>query len=176
MSEDPSSLYGEFGQQALVSVEADSAGWQGEDLSVAARAALAALRHQNADIDGLELAVRLSSDDAVHALNRDYRGKDKSTNVLSFPTHNADEVALFLTRLGVDSPEDSLGDLILARGVLEREAEGAGKPLQDHLSHLTVHGVLHLLGHDHMTDETADAMEALETDILASLGIKDPYS
>jgi probable rRNA maturation factor len=113
-----------------------------------------------------ELSVMLSSDTEIQALNRDYRGKDKPTNVLSFPA--GDEGAAGRPRL--------LGDVVLALETIKREAAAQSKPLADHLSHLTVHGVLHLLGHDHETETQATAMEALETEILHGLGIADPYT
>ncbi len=113
-----------------------------------------------------ELSILLSGDAEVQALNNDYRGKDKPTNVLSFPA--GDEGAAGRPRL--------LGDVVLALETIEREAAAQSKPLTDHLSHLTVHGVLHLLGHDHETETQATAMEALETEILSGLEIDDPYA
>ena len=113
-----------------------------------------------------ELSVLLSDDAEVRILNRDYRSKDRPTNVLSFPA--GDENAAGRPRL--------LGDVVLALETIEREAAAQSKPLADHLSHLTVHGILHLLGHDHETETQATAMEALETEILRGLGIADPYA
>lgn len=108
-----------------------------------------------------ELSIALSDDAQVRALNRDYRGKDKPTNVLSFPM-----------------PEDSglLGDVVLARETLEREAAEQGKTFADHLTHLVVHGVLHLYGFDHQNDTDAADMEAREVRALAQLGIDNPYT
>jgi probable rRNA maturation factor len=117
-----------------------------------------------------ELSVVLGSDDRVRDLNARFRGKDAATNVLSFPAFEADAPR----SLGEGVPV-LLGDVILAHGVVSREAREQNKTVSDHLSHLIVHGVLHLLGHDHMTDDDADRMEALETGILAGLGIPDPY-
>jgi probable rRNA maturation factor len=113
-----------------------------------------------------ELSVLLSDDAEVQVLNRDYRGKDKPTNVLSFPA--GDDGAPGRPRL--------LGDVVLALETIEREAIAQSKPLADHLSHLTVHGVLHLLGHDHEIETQATVMEALETEVLSSLGVADPYA
>ena len=113
-----------------------------------------------------ELSVLLTGDAEIQILNRDYRAEDKPTNVLSFPA--GDEGAAGRPRL--------LGDVVLALETIVREAEAQSKPLADHLSHLTVHGVLHLLGHDHETEAQATAMEALETEILHGLGIADPYA
>jgi probable rRNA maturation factor len=114
-----------------------------------------------------EVSVTLSDDEDVRALNAEWRGKDKPTNILSFPMASLQPG---------DPPGPMLGDLILARQTLAREAEGEGKSADDHFRHLLVHGVLHLLGHDHESDEDADAMEALEIAILAGLGIADPYA
>jgi probable rRNA maturation factor len=120
-----------------------------------------------------ELFVKLTSDDEVTALNRDYRGKDKPTNVLSFPMIEAQELArLCRARAG----EALLGDLVLAHGVCVREAADKGIAPGTHAAHLIVHGTLHLLGYDHETgEEEAEAMEALERRALAGLGIADPY-
>ncbi len=111
-----------------------------------------------------ELAIRLVGHDEGRALNRDYRGRDYATNVLSFPVELPPGVALPL-----------IGDLAICAPVVLREAAEQGKPARDHFAHLTIHGVLHLLGHDHVEDRDAQAMEALEIRILAGLGIADPY-
>ncbi|WP_242451793.1 rRNA maturation RNase YbeY [Rhodanobacter sp. T12-5] len=111
-----------------------------------------------------ELAIRIVDTDEGRALNRDYRGKDYATNVLSFPAELPPGVALPL-----------IGDLAICAPVVLREAAEQGKLARDHWAHLTIHGVLHLLGHDHIEDAEAEAMEALETRILAGLGIADPY-
>jgi len=113
-----------------------------------------------------ELSILLADDARVRQLNRDYRGKDKPTNVLSFPA--GDEGAAGRPRM--------LGDVALALETIRREAQAQSKSLGDHASHLTVHGVLHLLGYDHETETQANAMEALETEILRGLGIADPYA
>jgi probable rRNA maturation factor len=107
-----------------------------------------------------ELSVALADDTTVRGLNRDYRNQDKPTNVLSFPAAHG--------RL--------LGDVIIAHETLVREAEEEGVSPRDHLVLLTVHGLLHLLGYDHLTEPEAVEMEALETAILADLGIKDPHA
>jgi probable rRNA maturation factor len=112
-----------------------------------------------------ELAIRIVDADEGRALNRDYRGKDYATNVLSFPAELPPGVALPL-----------IGDLAICAPVVLREAAEQGKLARDHWAHLTVHGVLHLLGYDHIEDSEAQAMEALETRILAGLGIADPYA
>jgi len=119
----------------------------------------------------VELSVRLTDDSEVKALNSQWRGKDKPTNVLSFPQVEPDQ----LEDVSESGPELMLGDLVLARGVCEREAEEKGISLEDHAAHLVVHGTLHLLGYDHQNDETANAMESREVRALARLGIRDPY-
>jgi probable rRNA maturation factor len=108
------------------------------------------------------VVVLMTCDQAVAELNQRYRGKAGPTNVLSFPASA--------------NPENHLGDIALAHGVCAREAAEQGKSLEQHLAHLVVHGVLHLLGYDHETDGEAEAMEALERSILESLGVPDPYA
>lgn len=109
-----------------------------------------------------EVALLLTDDKEMHQLNHDWRDKDKPTDVLSFP---ADPM---------EAP--FLGDIAIGFGVACRDAEHQGRALEAHLSHLLIHGYLHLLGHDHMEDTEAREMESLETRALASLGIPDPYS
>ncbi|WP_207480563.1 rRNA maturation RNase YbeY [Arenibaculum pallidiluteum] len=123
-----------------------------------------------------EVSLVLADDALVHRLNRDYRGKDKPTNVLSFALMDgAEEEPGGASFEEADAPV-LLGDVILAFETVEGEARSQGKALADHVSHLVVHGVLHLLGYDHEKDEDADRMERLETRILAGLGIADPYA
>lgn len=110
----------------------------------------------------VELTLRLVDEEEGRSLNRDYRGRDYATNVLTF-------------EYGVDPAGSAGGDLVLCVPVLHREAEEQGKPLLNHAAHLVVHGVLHALGHDHLDDAEAQRMESLETRILASLRIPDPY-
>lgn len=121
----------------------------------------------------IEIAVRLTSDAEVQALNRDYRGKDAVTNVLSFPMIQPD--LLDTVTLNSDDGEVILGDIVLAHGVCAAEAAEKGVALGDHVAHLIVHGTLHLLGHDHGDDAAAEAMEEIERSALARLGIADPY-
>jgi len=121
----------------------------------------------------VEVAVRLTDDAEVQALNRDFRGKDRPTNVLSFPQVQAD---LLDTLSNSDDGEILLGDIVLARETCVREAAGKAVPIADHATHLIVHGTLHLVGYDHLDDPAADAMEALEVKALASLGIANPYA
>ncbi|PKR59164.1 rRNA maturation RNase YbeY [Thalassospira lohafexi] len=121
----------------------------------------------------VEIGVRLSDDAAVRILNRDYRDKDKPTNVLSFAAlESADDAAAFM--MAPDMPL-LLGDIVIARETCAREAIEQKKSLKNHLVHLAVHGTLHLVGYDHMVDDEAEEMEDLERQILARLGIDDPY-
>ena len=121
----------------------------------------------------VEIAIRLTDDAEVHALNRDFRGKDKPTNVLSFPQVQDD---LLESLANSDDGEILLGDIVLARETCMREAEEKGVSVVDHATHLIIHGTLHLVGYDHMDDASATAMEALEVKALASLGIANPYA
>ena len=134
-----------------------------------AESAFPQLGHGARDV---ELSIRLAGDDEVHALNAEWRGKDKPTNVLSFPMAEADE----FDALDVSGPELMLGDIILAHGVCAAEAADKAIPISTHATHLMVHGTLHLLGYDHMDDDTAADMEGRETRALARLGIADPYA
>ena len=162
----------------MIVVELTAEGWPAPKWSeLAERAATAALvaspQAALADTTAtIEIAVRLTSDEEVQTLNRQYRQQDKSTNVLSFPMVQPD----LIESLGnTDDGEVLLGDIVLAYGVCAREAAEKGVSLEDHTAHLIVHGVLHLLGHDHMNDVDADAMEAIERAAMASLGLHDPY-
>lgn len=143
----------------MIEVELEDAAWTAAlpaAAAVAERAATAALGAVEGDV-----VVLLTDDATVRDLNGRFRDKDRPTNVLSFPA--------------AASAAPHLGDLVLAFGVCAAEAEAQGKSLADHLSHLTVHGVLHLLGRDHDAEAEAEAMEAEERSILASLGVADPY-
>ena len=119
----------------------------------------------------VELSVRLAGDEEVRALNAEWRGKDKPTNVLSFPMLGPDE----FQNANVAGPEMLLGDLILARGVCESEAADKKLSVEQHAAHLVVHGTLHLLGYDHHDDEQAADMETREVRALQRLGIANPY-
>lgn len=120
----------------------------------------------------LAVSLLFTSDAEVHTLNREWRARDKPTNVLSFPMLERQE----LEALAPEGPPEMLGDIALANETCAREAAEKGITLEAHVTHLIVHGLLHLAGHDHVdSDEQAEAMEALETAILAKLGIADPY-
>jgi len=152
-----------------VSIEVEDDAWAtepglGELAHAAVRATLACATL--ADLD-CAVAVLFTDDAAIAEINAEWRGKDKPTNVLSFPIPEDIPVPQ-----GEPRP---LGDIVLAHGVIAREAAEQGKTLRDHTAHLIVHGTLHLLGHDHESDAEAEEMEALETRILKGLGISDPY-
>ena len=147
----------------MIEVQVEDAGWRAvlpevETLAMgAAEASLAALNPRTAG----DLVILLTNDAEVQDLNARFRGKDQPTNVLSFPAG--------------DNPHGHLGDVALALGVCAAEAAAQGKPLAHHLQHLVAHGVLHLVGYDHLNDGEAETMEALEREILATLGVPDPY-
>lgn len=143
----------------MIEVEIEDDAWSAalpEVEAVATRAATAALGSVEGDV-----VILLTDDEAVREINARFRDRDRPTNVLSFPA--------------AESAFPHLGDLTLAFGVCATEAEAQAKTLSDHLSHLIVHGVLHLLGRDHEDDAEADEMEEEERSILASLGVADPY-
>jgi probable rRNA maturation factor len=119
------------------------------------------------------ISIRFADDAEVHVLNRDYRGKDQPTNILSFPMVQRDMLEIVAN---TDDGEILLGDMILAHETCAREAQEKAIPLPQHVAHLIVHGTLHLLGFDHMNDSEAEAMEALEVKALASMGLPNPYS
>ena len=156
-------------------LEIDIEDWPAGDWEAMATRAAQAVGEGEPLLANPRLAVSLlfTTDDEVHALNREWRGRDKPTNVLSFPMLERAELAD--TPQG-DGPPVMLGDIALAHETCAHEAAEKGVTLEAHAAHLIVHGLLHLAGHDHVeSDEQADAMEALETAILAKLGIADPY-
>ena len=133
---------------------------------IATTAIAEALKHSKAKVAGIaELSVVLMDDAEQQVLNKQWRNIDKPTNVLSFP-----QIEPFAPVLGI------LGDITLARETLEREAVEQGVSFTDHFTHLVVHGFLHILGYDHIDEQDALVMEGLETQILATLGIDDPYN
>lgn len=147
----------------MIDIEIEDEAWTGalpnaDDL--ARTAAAAVLDHELRD--DANLTLLLTDDDTVQDLNGRFRKQDAPTNVLSFPAPA--------------NPDGLLGDVALAYGVCAREAEAQGKPIAHHLQHLVAHGVLHLLGYDHLRDDEAEEMEALEREILAGLGVPDPYA
>jgi len=158
----------------------ESSAWDEAELeALATRAFMAAL--EDIGLEPSQFAVSLlACDDArIATLNADFRGKPAPTNVLSWPSAERAAAAPgempFLPPPNPVGPPKELGDIALAHGVLQREAVEAGKPFDHHLLHLLVHGLLHLLGFDHITDADAALMEGQETRILARLGVPDPY-
>lgn len=149
-----------------VVIECD--GWPPEDDLVALVETSVAAAAARAEMDPgeAELVVAFADDARVRVLNRDFRGKDSATNVLSFPAAAGPA--------GVGARP--LGDVVLALETVAAEAAAEGKPLDHHVRHLVVHGFLHVLGYDHETDADAARMERLETEVLASLGVPDPYA
>lgn len=164
---------------AVVDVVVDAPQWASAGIeSLAERVCSATLAQIGLDPDRFEIAILACDDTRIALLNTDFRSKPQPTNVLSWPSH---EITLPLGRSpGFPSPDpdDSpfeLGDIAIAYQTCAREANEQGKPLADHISHLLVHAALHLLGFDHINDEDAAHMEAIETRILATMGIPDPY-
>lgn len=151
-----------------VELSADSPLWDrfAEAEAVVRKALEAAAEHEQPLPEGAEVSVLLTDDARIREMNRIWRNQDKPTNVLSFPAAAIDG----LGRVPM------LGDIAIAFETVEREAEEEGKPFAHHLSHLAVHGFLHLFGHDHLDDEQGDRMEALERSILETLSIPDPYA
>jgi probable rRNA maturation factor len=151
-----------------IDIVVDSKRWK-EPAKVKAvvRRAIAQAAAVTRSTTGAELAIVLTDDSAIRALNRDWRGIDKATNVLSFPAKD--------TGPRPDGPRSHLGDIVLAHETIEREAKSEQKPLAHHLAHLAVHGFLHLVGYDHERDKDAHEMEQAERDILRQLKIPDPY-
>lgn len=122
----------------------------------------------------VSVSIKLSNNEEVHALNLEWRNKDKATNVLSFPMLDDAEWNALIEGTYI-VPEIMLGDIILAHDICSLEASEKGTSIPHHATHLVVHGMLHLLGHDHIDDDEAEAMEALEVKALASIGVPNPY-
>jgi probable rRNA maturation factor len=152
---------------ADILVTADCWEAEPEASTLVQRAIEAAARRATASAEGAEVAIVLTDDSGIRTLNRDWRGIDKPTNVLSFPAAR--------TPAGGNAPR-MLGDIAIAYEITRREAESENKPFAHHLSHLAVHGFLHLVGYDHENDADAEKMETVEREILASLGVPDPYA
>ena len=149
-----------------VDLRVETGDWPEDAEALAERAIALALARSHIKIEGpVEVSVLLTGDAEQQVINRDWRGIDKPTNVLSFPANPP-----FAPLMG------PIGDLSLAAETLRREADDLGKPMTEHFTHLLVHGTLHLCGYDHEADDEALVMEELETDILAELGIADPYA
>lgn len=158
-------------QPIAVEVTVEAGAWPPENqLAVLCRRAVDAAQAElglRLPVTGSEVAITFTDDAHVRKLNAEWRGKDSATNVLSFPAFTPD-------RGGPVPP--LLGDIVLADRTVALEAALAGKPLDHHITHLVAHGLLHLIGYDHETDEDGDEMEAMEARILARLAIPDPYA
>jgi len=156
-----------------IDIRIEAAGWRVPEIAAEARAdeaARAALRYSQIDVDELELSILLTDDPTITRLNSEWRGKSGPTNVLSFPGETPPETG---TDPGIPI---LLGDIAIAFETVVAEAGAAEIPIADHLRHLVVHGVLHLLGYDHENDEDAERMEDCEIQILGTLGVPDPYA
>ncbi|WP_428548826.1 rRNA maturation RNase YbeY [Profundibacter sp.] len=162
----------------LVEVNIEDERWQALDIeALAQRAGVATLQHLGIDPDGFEIGLLACNDARIADLNADFRGKAVPTNVLSWPSQER-------ARPGEHPlpPEPDpggmpveLGDIAISYDTCVREASGVGKETADHVTHLLMHGVLHLLGYDHISDQDAAIMEGLEGEVLGKLGISDPY-
>jgi len=161
------------GGEIVVIVDVVNPNWGASDLDLddivttAARAALAGA--DMSFVSGVELGVRLTDDAEIRTLNRDWRDRDAATNVLAFALNDSPGPSVG------ENGAAMLGDVVVAYETCAAEAADQDKPLTNHLSHLVVHGTLHLLGFDHETDDEAEAMEALERAVLQQIGVPDPY-
>lgn len=151
----------------IIDIDIVEPSW-GDVAGIVNRSAAATLDHLGVDGSNIELAIRMSNDEEVQRLNNEYRGNNKPTNVLSFEADVPDQ------KLPEQYPR-LLGDVILAYETVREEAVNQEKSLENHLSHLIVHGVLHLVGYDHQDQTSAQSMETLEISILEGLGIANPY-
>ena len=149
----------------VIDIAIESGPWNAQDdETIICRAIETAAGMTRDDVAGAELSVVLTDDASIRAINAQWRHKDEATNVLSFPAPPP-----------MPGTPRLLGDIVIAHETTAREAKAEGKPFADHLGHLAVHGFLHLLGYDHESDTDAEVMERLEREILARLGIPDPY-
>ena len=159
------------GKGPVIDIAIEAGSWNTQDdEAVVSRAIEMAAGMSRHDVAGAELSVMLTDDASIRAINAQWRHKDEPTNVLSFPA---------LQPRGERQLDDAprmLGDIAIAYETTRREADEEQKPFDHHLSHLAVHGFLHLIGHDHEKDQEAETMEALEREILSQLGIPDPYA
>ncbi len=164
----------------IVEIVIEDPRWEEFGLTALAEpAALATLAALNLGLVGFTLCIMACDDARIATLNADFRGKPQPTNVLSWPS---DERAADMPGTAPAAPEpgpaddpESLGDIAIAYDTCKAEAAAQGKPMADHVTHLVVHGILHLLGYDHINDADGDLMEATEVRILATLGVSDPY-
>lgn len=161
-------------------IEVEAAGWKKlkgleKRLNSAALLTLSALPETLLPVAAkAQMTLLLTTDKAVQALNRDFRAKDKPTNVLSFPQFERKDLVK-IGRLDTGKEGIYVGDIAVAYATVVKEAKAEGKSVVDHLTHLLIHGLLHLFGYDHDTDSKAARMERLEREIMATLGLPDPY-
>ncbi len=151
--------------------------WKAVNLAaLSERAATATLAHLGLDPAQWEVSVLGCNDARIATLNEDFRDKPQPTNVLSWPSEDrAPEAPGAVPKAPEPGPDPELGDIAIAFDTCEREASEAGKPLSDHITHLIVHAVLHLLRYDHIRDEDATVMQVIEVEVLGKLGLADPY-
>ncbi len=151
--------------------------WQSVELdALCERAATATLEYLGLEVKSFEISILGCGDARISLLNSDFRGKPQPTNVLSWPTEERGARQAGETpELPAPGADPELGDIAISYDTCAREANGAGKPFADHVAHLIVHGVLHLLGYDHIRDQDATLMQSTEVAILGKLGLPDPY-
>ena len=164
----------------LTDVVIEDPRWNAVDFeTLAETAAQATLRNLGLTASEFEIAVLACDDDRIAVLNADFREKDSATNVLSWPSEErgaeTDGAVPALPQQGLPGMPEELGDIAIAYDTCAREAAEAGKAMSEHVTHLMVHGTLHLLGYDHVRDKDATLMEGLETEILGKMGLADPY-
>ena len=159
----------------LVDALVEDERWHGIDIEMLAnRACAATIRHVGSDPGGFEIGLLACDDQRIVELNSRFRNQEKFTNVLAWPVKKRRLDSESNSAYGGSEPE-SLGDIAISWDACRHEAEEAGKRMGDHVTHLVVHSCLHLLGYRHMCEEDAREMEQLETEVLASLGVSDPY-
>lgn len=167
-------------KEPLVDCLIEEPAWQGIDLAgLSERVARVVLTDQELDPEAWEISLIGCDDARIADLNAEFRGKPSPTNVLSWPAQDLaaeeDGDEPYFPEPFVPGERDSLGDIAIAFQTCAREAEAAGKSVHDHVTHLVIHGVLHLLGYDHVRDADAQLMESIEVRILTALGIANPY-
>ncbi|MEL6089251.1 rRNA maturation RNase YbeY [Bartonella schoenbuchensis] len=152
-----------------IDITIEDSEWDNEDVlyDITTKALTTTMHHLSLNQVTSELSLLFTNDDHIAQINAQWRSQNKPTNVLSFPA--------FPLKVG-QNPKPMLGDIIIARETIIREAKEEGKSFQDHLTHMIVHGLLHLLGYNHETNDEANQMETLEREILSKLSIKNPYT
>lgn len=165
--------------RVMIDIVIEDDRWAALDLeTLASRAVAATLAHQSLDADAVEMTVMGCDDARIADLNADFRGKPRPTNVLSWPAEERGAARDGDPPLAPEPDFDGmleLGDIAISYDTCHAEAEAAGKPMADHVTHLVIHGLLHLLGYDHERDGDATLMEGIEVKILGKLGLDDPY-